>query len=56
MSGPHAFDLEAQAAAFSPPLQALLGYEIWPPFMGHVTAHHPRRTLESGWTPPIARA
>jgi len=46
---------KAQAAAFSPRLQALLGYEIWPPFMGHVTAHHPRRALESGWTPPIAR-
>lgn len=35
--------------AFSPRLQALLGYSIWPPFMGHVTALHPLRTLESNY-------
>lgn len=44
----------AQAAAFSPRLQALLGYEIWPPFMGHVTASHPAKSLEPGWSPPVA--
>lgn len=31
--------------AMSPRLQALLGYSIWAPFMGHVTASHPLRTL-----------
>ena len=30
----------------SPHLQELLGYNIWPPFMGHVTASHPLKTLE----------
>jgi len=34
-------------------LQRLLGYDIWPPFMGHVTASHPLKTLEAGWTPPV---
>jgi hypothetical protein len=56
MTGPLGFDLEAQIAAFSPRLQALLGYEIRPLFMGNVTAHPPRRTLEPGWTPSVARA
>lgn len=40
-------------ATFSPRLQALLGYEIWPPFMGQVTASHPRKTLDPAWRPPI---
>lgn len=40
-------------AAMSPRLQALLGYEIWPPFMGQVTASHPRKTLDPAWTAPI---
>ena len=30
----------------SPRLQELLGYNIWPPFMGHVSASHPLKTLE----------
>lgn len=34
--------------AMSPRLQALLGYSIWPPFMGHVTAAHPLRILAPG--------
>lgn len=38
---------------FSPTLQTLLGYEIWPPFMGMVTASHPAKTLEPGWRPPV---
>lgn len=32
--------------AMSPRLQQLLGYSIWAPFMGHVTASHPLRTLQ----------
>ena len=33
--------------------QVLLGYEIAPPFLGMVTASHPRKALEPGWVPPI---
>ncbi|WP_304171592.1 phytanoyl-CoA dioxygenase family protein [Phenylobacterium aquaticum] len=44
------------AAAMSPRLQTLLGYEIWPPFMGQVTASHPRKALEPGWVAPVAKA
>jgi ectoine hydroxylase-related dioxygenase (phytanoyl-CoA dioxygenase family) len=44
------------AAVMSPRLQTLLGYEIWPPFMGQVTASHPRKALEPGWVAPVARA
>ncbi len=32
----------------SPRLQALLGYSIHPPFMGHVTASHPSKVLLDG--------
>lgn len=32
-----------------PRLQELLGYSIWAPFMGHVTASHPLKTLEPGY-------
>jgi ectoine hydroxylase-related dioxygenase (phytanoyl-CoA dioxygenase family) len=32
--------------AMSPRLQALLGYSIYPPFMGHVRGIHPRRLLD----------
>lgn len=35
--------------AMSPRLQELLGYNVWPPFMGHVTASHPLKTLEPGY-------
>ncbi|HEX3699475.1 MAG TPA: phytanoyl-CoA dioxygenase family protein [Phenylobacterium sp.] len=42
-----------RVAAMSRPAQVLLGYEIWPPFMGMVTASHPAKTLEPGWVPPI---
>jgi ectoine hydroxylase-related dioxygenase (phytanoyl-CoA dioxygenase family) len=34
------------ARAMSPRVQALLGYSIHPPFMGHVRGLHPRRLLE----------
>lgn len=37
----------------SPQAQALLGYEIAPPFLGMVTASHPSKALEPGWVPPI---
>jgi ectoine hydroxylase-related dioxygenase (phytanoyl-CoA dioxygenase family) len=30
----------------SPRLQAMLGYSIYPPFMGHIRGLHPRRLLE----------
>lgn len=40
----------------SPRVQSLLGYDIWPPFMGHVTASHPSKSLEPGFVPPCARA
>jgi ectoine hydroxylase-related dioxygenase (phytanoyl-CoA dioxygenase family) len=38
----------AQAAKMSPRVQALLGYSIHPPFMGHVRGVHPRRLLQGG--------
>ncbi|HWU68932.1 MAG TPA: phytanoyl-CoA dioxygenase family protein, partial [Stenotrophobium sp.] len=34
----------------SPRVQQLLGYSIWPPFMGHVTASHPSKVLQDGYT------
>jgi len=37
----------------SPRLQTLLGYEIWPSFMGMVTASHPAKALAPDWVPPI---
>ena len=37
----------------SPRLQRLLGYDIWPPFMGHVTASHPLKTLDDDWVAPV---
>ena len=33
----------------SPRLQVLLGYEIMPPFMGHVTASHPTKVLREDY-------
>jgi ectoine hydroxylase-related dioxygenase (phytanoyl-CoA dioxygenase family) len=33
----------------TPRLQQLLGYDIWPPFMGHVTASHPTKTLREDY-------
>jgi len=35
-------------------VQQLLGYSIWPPFMGMVTAYHPARTLDDDFTIPVA--
>jgi ectoine hydroxylase-related dioxygenase (phytanoyl-CoA dioxygenase family) len=31
--------------SLSEPLQELLGYNIYPPFLGYVDGRHPRRTL-----------
>ena len=39
----------------SPEARTLLGYEIFPPFMGHVTATHPAKSLTPGWVPPMVR-
>ena len=36
-------------AAMSARLQILLGYDVMPPFMGHVTASHPLKTLRPGY-------
>lgn len=43
-----------RARAMSPRLQSLLGYNIWPPFMGMVSSLHPLKALEPGWVPPVA--
>jgi ectoine hydroxylase-related dioxygenase (phytanoyl-CoA dioxygenase family) len=37
----------------SPRAQALLGYELWPSFMGMVTGSHPAKALAPDWIPPI---
>jgi ectoine hydroxylase-related dioxygenase (phytanoyl-CoA dioxygenase family) len=42
------------AKSMSPRLQELLGYNIWPPFMGMVTAHHPRRVFDDDFAIPVA--
>jgi ectoine hydroxylase-related dioxygenase (phytanoyl-CoA dioxygenase family) len=42
-----------QVRGMSPRLKQLLGYDIWPPFMGQVTASHPAKALEPGWVPPV---
>lgn len=43
-----------QVQAMSPQLQSLLGYNIWPPFMGHVTASNPLKTLNDGYMNAVA--
>lgn len=37
----------------SPRVQTLLGYDIMPPFMGHVTASHPTKTLKPDYVNPV---
>jgi ectoine hydroxylase-related dioxygenase (phytanoyl-CoA dioxygenase family) len=37
----------------SPRAQALLGYELWPSFMGMVTGSHPAKSLDPDFVPPI---
>lgn len=41
------------AMTMPPVVQTLLGYEIAPPFLGMVSASHPRKVLEPGWVPPV---
>lgn len=36
-----------------PRLQQLMGYSIYPPFMGHVMGRHPQKTLEADYASPI---
>lgn len=42
-----------EVRSMSPRLQKLLGYDIWPSFMGMVTGSHPAKALEPGWVPPV---
>jgi ectoine hydroxylase-related dioxygenase (phytanoyl-CoA dioxygenase family) len=42
-------------AGMSARLQALLGYSILPPFMGHVTASHPTKVLLDGYANVVAK-
>ncbi len=44
-----------KARTMSPRLQELLGYSIHPPFMGQLSASHPKKALELGYVPPIMR-
>lgn len=44
-----------EVAGMSPRVQSLLGYSIHPPFMGQVTAYHPRKALEPGFVAPAYR-
>ncbi|NGY05483.1 phytanoyl-CoA dioxygenase family protein [Solimonas terrae] len=41
------------ARDMSPRLQQLLGYDIWAPFMGHVSASHPAKALREDWVAPV---
>jgi len=41
------------ARAMSPRVQQLLGYSIWGPFMGQVTASHPMKALEPDFVAPV---
>ena len=45
----------ARVKAMSPALRSLLGYNIWPPFMGQVTGSHPLKSLEDDWVAPVVR-
>jgi hypothetical protein len=36
------------ASELSPRLQELLGYNIYPPFVGYVNGSHPRKVLSAG--------
>jgi ectoine hydroxylase-related dioxygenase (phytanoyl-CoA dioxygenase family) len=44
-----------EVARMSPKIQSLLGYSIHPPFMGQVTASHPLKALQDGFSPPAFR-
>lgn len=45
----------AEVARMSPRIQSLLGYSIHPPFMGQVSASHPRKALAADFVPPAYR-
>ena len=45
----------AKVAEMSSKMQSLLGYSIHPPFMGQLTASHPRKALAPGFIPPAYR-
>ena len=42
-----------QVQGMSVRVQQLLGYDVWPPFMGMVTGSHPAKALEPDWVPPV---
>lgn len=46
---------KSRVRAMSPELKTMLGYGIMAPFMGQVTASHPLKSLEEGWTAPVTR-
>jgi ectoine hydroxylase-related dioxygenase (phytanoyl-CoA dioxygenase family) len=41
-------------ATLSPKLQELLGYNVYPPFIGYVDGRHPRRLLDTAGTTSLA--
>jgi ectoine hydroxylase-related dioxygenase (phytanoyl-CoA dioxygenase family) len=45
----------AAVAGMSVRVQSLLGYSIHPPFMGQVSAYHPRKALAEDFIPPAFR-
>lgn len=45
---------QVRALAMSPRVRSLLGYDIHPPFMGHVGGIHPERLIEAGKAPDRA--
>jgi len=42
------------AKTMPPRVRELIGYSIWPPFMGMVTAYHPERIFDDDFVPPVA--
>jgi ectoine hydroxylase-related dioxygenase (phytanoyl-CoA dioxygenase family) len=44
---------KARVREMSPTAQALLGYEIAPPFLGMVSGSHPAKSLAPDWIPPL---
>jgi len=42
-----------KVASMSPGLQSMLGYSVHPPFMGQVTARHPRKVLDPEFVNPL---
>jgi ectoine hydroxylase-related dioxygenase (phytanoyl-CoA dioxygenase family) len=44
------------AARFSPRIQSMLGFGIYPPFMGHINGMHPLRLLDPNYDPATTGA